>query len=55
MDYAVTSSFAADVAALQDDVAGIDGNLSVATSITVVENVATEAIDDLDELAELDF
>ena len=55
VDYAVTSSLAADVAALQDDVAGIDGNLSVATSVQVVESTVTTAIDDLDELAELDF
>lgn len=55
VDYAVTSSLAADVAALQNDVAGIDGNLSVATSVQVVESTVTEAIDDLDELAELDF
>ena len=55
VDYAVTSSLAADVAALQNDVAGIDGNLSVATSVQVVENTVTTAIDDLDELAELDF
>ena len=55
VDYAVTSSLAADVAALQDDVAGIDGNLSVATSVQVVESTVTEAIDDLDELADLDF
>lgn len=54
-DYAVTSSLAADVAALQDDVAGIDGNLSVATSVQVVESTVTTAIDDLDELADLDF
>ena len=55
VDYAVTSSLAADVAALQNDVAGIDGNLSVATSVQVVESTVTEAIDDLDELADLDF
>ena len=58
VDYVVTSSLAADVAALQDDVAGIDGNLSVATSVQVVESTVTEAIDDLDdldELADLDF
>ena len=54
-DYAVTSALAADVAALQDDVVGIDGNLSVAASVTVVESTVTTAIDDLDELAELDF
>ena len=51
----MTSSLAADVAALQDDVAGIDGNLSVATSVQVVESTVTTAIDDLDELADLDF
>ncbi len=55
VDYAVTSVLAADVAALQNDVAGIDGNLSVATSVQVVESTVTEAIDDLDELAELGF
>lgn len=55
VDYSVTSSLAADVAALQDDVAGIDGNLSVATSTVYVQDTVTEAIDDLDELADLDF
>lgn len=55
VDYSVTSSLAADVAALQDDVAGIDGNLSVATSTVYVQETVTEAIDDLDELADLDF
>ena len=55
VDYAVTSSLAANVAALQDDVAGIDGNLSVATSVQVVESTVTEAIDDLDELVDFDF
>lgn len=55
VDYAVTSVLAADVAALQNDVAGIDGNLSVATSVQVVESTVTEAIDDLDELSEVDF
>lgn len=60
VDYAVTSSLAADVAALQDDVAGNArfahySNLSVATSTTYVNDTVTEAIDDLDELADLDF
>lgn len=55
VDYAVTSSLAADVAALQDEVAGIDGNMSVATSTVYVQETVTEAIDDLDELADLDF
>lgn len=50
VDYVVTSSLAADAAALQDDVAGIDGNLSVATSVRVVESTVAAAIDDLDEL-----
>ena len=35
--------------------AGIDGNLGVATSVRVVESTVTTAIDDLDELADLDF
>ncbi len=57
--YAQASELAADVAALRDDVAGIDGNLSVATSAdfvaaSVSEGVAA-AIDELDELAEVGF
>ena len=55
VDYAVTSSLAADIAALRDDVAGIDGNLSVVTSVQVVESTVTTAIDNLDELADLNF
>ncbi len=55
VDYAQVSALAADVATLQDDVVGIDGNLSTAASVTVVESTVTTAIDDLDELAELDF
>ena len=54
-DYEQVSVLSASVAALQDDVVGIDGNLSTAASVTVVENTVTEAIDDLDELADLDF
>ena len=55
VDYAQTATLAADVAALQSDVTGIDGNLSTAASVTVVENIVTTAIDDLDELAEVEF
>jgi hypothetical protein len=55
VDYAQTATLAADVAALQDDVAGIDGNLSVATSTVYVQDTVTEAIDDLDELSDLEF
>jgi len=55
VDYASVSTLAADVAALQDDVTGIDGNLTTAASVQVVESTVTEAIDDLDDLAELDF
>jgi len=51
----MTSSLATDVAALQNDVAGIDGNLTTAASVAVVENTVTTAIDDLDELAEVEF
>lgn len=54
VDYASVSTLTAGVAALQDDVTGIDGNLSTAASVTVVENTVT-AIDDPDELSELDF
>ncbi|MBQ9000909.1 MAG: phage tail protein [Eggerthellaceae bacterium] len=55
VDYAVTSALAADVAALQDDVTGIDGNLTTAASVQVVESTVTGAIDDLDELGDLEF
>jgi len=55
VDYVSVSSLAADVAALQSDVTGIDGNLTTAASVTVVENTVTTAIDDLDELAEVEF
>ena len=55
VDYASVSSLAADVATLQDDIIGIDGNLTTAASVTVVENAVSEAIDELDELADLDF
>ena len=55
VDYAVTGALAADVAALQDDVTGIDGNLTTAASVTVVENAVSEAIDDLDDLSEEEF
>lgn len=41
VDYAVTCTLAADVAALQDDIAGIDGNLSMATSTTYVDETVT--------------
>jgi len=54
-DYAVTSSLAADVAALQDDVTGIDGNLTTAATTAYVSETVTEAIDDLDDLGGLDF
>ena len=55
VDYASVSSIAADVAALQSDVTGIDGNLTTVASVAVVENTVTTAIDDLDELAEVEF
>jgi len=55
MDYATASTLAADVAALQDDVAGIDGNLSVATSTVYVDETVAEAIDELDDLEGLEF
>lgn len=50
-DYAQASDVAADVAALQDDVTGIDGNLTTAASTAYV----ADAIDDLDDLSELWF
>lgn len=54
-DYEQVSVLSASVAALQDDVVGIDGNLTSAASIERVDETVTEAIDDLDELADLDF
>lgn len=55
VDYAQVSALAADVATLRDDVVGIDGNLTSAASTERVTETVTEAIDDLDELADLDF
>ena len=54
-DYMQASAIAADVAALQDDVAGIDGQISVATSTAYVQEAVTEAIDDLPDLEDLEF
>ena len=54
-DYEQVSALAADVATLQNDVVGIDGNLTSAASTERVTETVTEAIDDLDELADLDF
>jgi len=55
VDYASVSALAADVAALQDDIVGIDGNLTTAATTTYVETTVTDAIDDLDELGEVEF
>lgn len=55
VDYASVSTLAADVATLQSDIVGIDGNLTTAASVTVVENTVTEAIDDLDDLSGEEF
>jgi hypothetical protein len=54
-DYEQVSALAADVATLQNDVVGIDGNLTSAASTEHVNESVTEAIDDLDELGDLDF
>lgn len=54
-DYEQVSALVADVATLQNDVVGIDGNLTSAASTEKVTEIVTEAIDDLDELGELDF
>ena len=54
-DYEQVSALAADVATLQNDVVSIDGNLTSAASAERVTETVTEAIDDLDELADLDF
>lgn len=54
-NYEQMSALAADVATLQNDVVGIDGNLTSAASTERVTETVTEAIDDLDELADLDF
>ena len=55
VDYASVSSLSADVAALQSDIVGIDGNLTTAATTSYVETTVTDAIDDLDDLSELDF
>ena len=55
VDYEQISALAADVATLQNDVVGIDGNLTSAASTERVNETVTEAIDDLDELSDLDF
>jgi len=55
VDYASVSSLVADVAMLQDDVMGIDGNLTTAATTTYVETAVTDAIDDLDDLGDLPF
>ena len=55
VDYAQTATLAADVAALQDDISGIDGNLTTAATTVYVESSVTQAIDDLDELSEVEF
>ena len=54
-DYMQASAIAADVAALRDDVAGIDGQISVATSTEYVAEAVSEAIDDLEDLEGLEF
>jgi len=54
-DFEQVSALSASVAYLQDDVAGIDGNLSTAASTERVSETVSEAIDDLDELSEVDF
>lgn len=54
-DYEQVSALVADVATLQNDVVGIDGNLTSAASTEKVTETVTEAIDDLDELGDLDF
>ena len=55
VDYASVSTLVADVAALQDDIMGIDGNLSTAASTEVVTEVVNDAIEDLDDLSEESF
>jgi len=55
LDYAHVSALAADVATLRDDVTGIDGQLTATATTAYVEQSVTTAIDDLDELSEVDF
>ena len=54
-DYEVQSGLVAEVAELRGDVAGIDGQLSVATSTTYVQEAVTEAVDELVDLETLEF
>jgi len=55
VDYASMSSPSADVAALQSDIVGIDGNLTTAATTTYVETTVTDAIDELEDLSGLYF
>ncbi|MBR3314835.1 MAG: phage tail protein [Atopobiaceae bacterium] len=59
VDYAQVSDLVADVATLQSDVAGIDGQISVATSTTYVQDAvaetAAEVVDSLVDLDDMDF
>jgi phage minor structural protein len=54
-DYARLSTVAAEVEALQDDVAGIDGNLSAAVSAAAVEVAVRGAVDALGDLSDEEF
>lgn len=54
-DYELVSGLTADVSALQEDVAGIDGNLSSAASAERVAETVSEAIGGLDDLGALEF
>lgn len=57
--YESVAEVAAGVSALRDDVAGIDGNLSAAATTAYVTSTVTQtvtrAIDDLDDLSEVEF
>ena len=54
-DYSSWSVVSADVETLKDDVIGIDGDLSTAASVDVVEDKVEEAVDEaIDNLEYLD-
>ena len=60
VDYASVSTLSAHVAALQSDIVGNArfahyGNLTTAATTTYVETTVTDAVDDLDDLSELEF
>ena len=55
VDYASVSTLSADVAALQSDVVGIDGNLSSAASCEYVTVAVNDVVEEMDDLSDMEF